>query len=277
MIRKMILGCLMILPMACTTIERSTLPDPISLGPQWERSSAQLGARINHAPWDEFLARYLSTDAKGINRLDYASVTQADRASLNTYLATLQNVQTSTLTRAQQLAFWINLYNAKTVDIVLEAYPVASILDIKDGVLPTGPWNRKVLSVDGESLSLNDVEHRIIRPVFSEARIHYALNCAAAACPNLSPRAWRAEGLDAALSAAEKAYVNDPRGVSFADDGTVRLSKIYAWFREDFGNNEAEIIARLATVANPDLRAKLQGRKGVSQYIYDWSLNDTTN
>jgi len=265
------LGCL---PMACTTIERANLPEPVSLGTQWEQSSPTQQVAVDHGPWDAFLAQYLSTDAAGINRLDYSRVSAADQANLDAYLGSLQQVRTVTLTRDQQLAFWINLYNAKTVDIVLEAYPVDSILKIKDGILPTGPWKRKVVTVDGESLSLNDIEHRIVRPVFREARIHYALNCAARSCPNLSPRAWRAEGLDKALTDAERAYVNDPRGITVSADGKITLSKIYAWFREDFGQNEAEILSRLTAFAEPPLREKLQGRTRVDNYVYDWALND---
>jgi len=266
-----VLGCL---PMACTTIERASLPDAVSLGPQWESAASAQSAAVDHSSWDAFLARYLSTDAAGINRVDYGSVTPEDQANLDAYLGSLQQVQTTSLTRDQQLAFWINLYNAKTVDIVLDAYPVESILKIKDGILPTGPWKRKVVTVDGESLSLNDIEHRIIRPVFREARIHYALNCAAQSCPNLAPRAWRAEGLDQAFTEAERAYVNDPRGITVGPDGTLTLSKIYIWFQEDFGKNEAEVLSRLKNFAKPALREKLQGRTSVDNYVYDWALND---
>lgn len=266
-----VLGCL---PMACTTIERAALPDPVSLGPQWEQASATQQVAVDHGPWDAFLARYLSTDAAGINRVDYSRVTSGDQARLDAYLNSLQQVRTASLTRDQQLAFWINLYNAKTVDVVLEAYPVESILKITDGILPTGPWKRKVVTVDGESLSLNDIEHRIIRPVYREARIHYALNCAARSCPNLSPRAWRAAGLDKAFEDAERSYVNDPRGITISDDGKLTLSKIYIWFQEDFGANEAEVLSRLKQFANPPLQAKLQGRTRVDNYEYDWALND---
>ena len=274
MIRFSLLASLLSLTTACTTIERSVLPDPILLGPEWKQAASDKFTQVDHAPWDRFLARYLSTDASGVNRLDYARVTDTDHDALRAYLSTLQAVEVKSLTRDQQLAFWINLYNSKTVDVVLTAYPVKSILDIKDGVLPTGPWNRKVLTVEGESLSLNDVEHRIVRPVFRESRIHYALNCAATSCPNLMAQAWRAEGLHEDLAAAERAYVNDPRGVQIAENGTITLSKIYAWFREDFGATEADIIDRLASVAEPELQAKLRKRKQVARYEYDWALND---
>lgn len=277
MIRPVATCLFLLMTSACTTIERAALPDPVLFGPAWERTAPLQSNTVDHAAWDTFLKTYLSTDAKGINRLAYARVTASDRDALQRYLSSLQMITPSTLTRDQQLAYWINLYNAQTVDLVLQAYPVDSILNIKDGILPTGPWNRKVVTVDRQPLSLNDIEHRIVRPVFREARIHYALNCAATSCPNLSPMAWRADGLDAALDAAERAYVNDPRGVQIAEDGTITLSKIYSWFREDFGDTEADIIARLAAVANPELRAKLQARKQVARYRYDWSLNDAVD
>jgi len=275
MIRAVIWSLFALVISGCTTIERAALPAPTLLSPQFNAVAQTSTESVDHRAWGDFLNRYLSTDAKGINRIDYGRVSPADHDGLRQYLATLQQVDTMALTRDQQLAFWINLYNAKTVDLVLENYPVDSILKIKDGLLPTGPWNRKVVTVGGEVLSLNDIEHRIVRPVFQEERIHYALNCAAAGCPNLSPKAWRADGLEAALANAERAYVNDPRGVTIRENGTLELSKIYAWFREDFGANEAEIIAKLAESAKPPLRNKLQGRTHVDRYVYDWSLNDS--
>ena len=274
MIRLVCLAALCCSLMACTAIERATLPDPVSLGAQWERSSPTQQRVVDHEPFDTFLARYLSTDTSGVNRLDYDGVTPEDEALLAAYLDSLQSVDTQSLTRDQQLAFWINLYNAKTIDLILEEYPVDSILEVSKGLINTGPWNRKVLSVDGSRLSLHDIEHRIVRPVFEDPRIHYALNCAARSCPNLAPQAWRAEGLDQALEDAERAYVNDPRGVTVTARGTIILSKIYVWFREDFGENEAEILTDLAFVAEPALKEKLEGRTRVADYVYDWSLND---
>lgn len=274
MIRAFVWAFLAVAVTGCTTIERAGLPEPTLFSPQFQTVAQAPSTRVNHSAWDQFLGRYLRTDANGINRIDYGRVGKADHEKLRGYLDALQTVDTKALTRDQQLAFWINLYNAKTVELVLQNYPVDSILKIKDGILPTGPWNRKVLNVGGEALSLNDVEHRIVRPVFKEERIHYALNCAAAGCPNLSPKAWRAEGLEAALAKAERAYVNDPRGVRIREDGTLVLSKIFAWFREDFGESEAEIIAKLAKAAEQPLREKLKGRTHVDRYEYDWSLND---
>ncbi|MEO0821861.1 MAG: DUF547 domain-containing protein [Pseudomonadota bacterium] len=273
MIRRLLLLGLGLLASACASIERAALPEPALLAPRWATAAPPPGLAVDHDPWDTLLARYLSTDAAGVNRFDYARLGEADRAVLANYLQSLQTTPVVRLTRDQQLAFWINLYNAQTVALVLDDFPVASIRKITDGPLSFGPWDRKVVEIAGQALSLNDIEHRIIRPVFAEPRIHFALNCAATGCPNLAPRAWRAEGLAAALEAAERAYVNDPRGVEIDADGRLTLSKIYVWFREDFGPDEAAVIARIAAHAEPALRARLAGRRRVDAYRYDWSLN----
>lgn len=256
-----------------TALERAFLPPVELLSDDFLKVSDQVRRTVDHRPWDRFLAAYVEPDQAGINRVDYGNVSQADGQALDRYLADLQAIDPGELTREQQLAFWINLYNATTVDLILENYPVESIRDI-GGFLEIGPWDRKVLEVAGHRLSLNDVEHRIIRPIYDEHRIHYAVNCAAAGCPNLMDRAWRAESLETDLAAAERAYVNDPRGVRIDEDGALVLSKIYGWFREDFGRNEAAVLANLVEAAEPGLKAELAGRTRVDRYEYDWSLND---
>ena len=252
----------------CASLEKAALPEPVLLEPIWQVAAPTATVEIDQSAWDTFLSRFLKTDTAGINRLDYGSVTANDHNQLRVYISRLEQINTKTLSQDQQLAYWFNLYNAKTVDLVLEAYPVDSILDIKDGFLPTGPWNRKVVRVNSQELSLNDIEHRIVRPVFEDPRIHYALNCAAAGCPNLMPRAWRAETLEADLDAAERAYVNDPRGIRFDANGRLTLSKIYSWFSEDFGNDEEEVLEDLLYAASPELQDKLYGRTSVDPVSY---------
>ena len=275
--RQIICLAFALLLSGCATLEKAALPEPVLLEQTWQVAASTATVEIDQSAWDTFLSRFLKTDTAGINRLDYGSVTANDHNQLRDYISRLEQINTKTLSQDQQLAYWFNLYNAKTVDLVLEAYPVDSILDIKDGFLPTGPWNRKVVRVNSQELSLNDIEHRIVRPVFEDPRIHYALNCAAAGCPNLMPRAWRAETLEADLDAAERAYVNDPRGIRFDANGRLTLSKVYSWFSEDFGNDEEEVLEDLLYAASPELQDKLYGRTSVDRYEYDWSLNDVKN
>lgn len=238
----------------------------------WLEHDAGSTVTVDHAAWDAFLGKYVSTNAAGINLVAYGKVSAADGAALDAYIGALQAVDPATLNQDEQLAYWINLYNAVTVDLVLGAYPVDTIRDVDGGLLSTGPWGKDVVTVSGRDLSLNDIEHGIVRPVYNDARIHYALNCAAMSCPNLGTEAYRGTTLDGVLTAAEIAYVNDPRGVS-ASNGLITLSSIYNWFREDFGANEAQIIARLQKHADGPAKAALAGKTSVDEYAYDWSLN----
>ena len=121
---------------------------------------------------------------------DYAAVTQADRTALKTYLKDLQAVRVTTLPRRAQMPFWINLYNALTVEVILDNYPVKSIRDIKSGLFSSGPWSTELVRVEGHDLSLDDIEHEILRPIWKDKRIHYAVNCASIGCPNLAAKAY---------------------------------------------------------------------------------------
>jgi hypothetical protein len=178
------------------------------------------------------------------------------------------------LARAEQMAFWINLYNALTVAVVLDHYPVATIRDINisPGLIARGPWGAKLATVAGERLSLDDIEHRILRPIWRDSRIHYAVNCAAIGCPDLQARAWTAEGLDASLDAAARSFVNDPRGVRI-DNGRLVVSKVYDWFHADFGGTDAAVIAHPVRYAEPALAEALRGRSRLDAAEYDWALN----
>ncbi|MGH1482303.1 MAG: DUF547 domain-containing protein [Geminicoccales bacterium] len=266
----------LILVSGCTSIERLALPDAVLGDAYWERYDASSQAAIDHAPLQAFLDRYVATDTSGVNRVDYGAVNADDRADLKRYLTDLQVAPIHQYRRAEQLAFWVNLYNAKTVDIVLDHYPVDTIRDIKlgSGLIVVGPWGAPVLQVSGRYLSLNDIEHMIIRPVWQDERIHYVLNCAAAGCPNLSRQAYQGWNIDAAMTAAAEAYVNDPRGVRIDEQGKLRLSKIYGWFREDFGGDQRSVIGAVSRYAAPALKADLAKRQRIDRYGYDWALND---
>ncbi len=261
-----------LVPAVLGSLERLAIPSVELEHPIWEEHAAA-GATVDHDAWDAFLAEFVVTDAAGVARVRYGAVDAAANAAVDGYLATLQAVDPRTLGRDEQLAYWINLYNAATVDIVLAHYPVESIREIEGGLFDTGPWDEELVTVLGRTLSLNDIEHGIIRAVWSEPRIHYAVNCAAVGCPNLGAEAYRGDRLEAQLAAAERAYVNDPRGVRLEGDALV-LSKIYFWFREDFGDDEAAVLRAIAPAAEGRAAAALAGRTEPDRYEYDWALND---
>jgi hypothetical protein len=259
------------------SISKTLFPERAIRWRRWKQHDAASSATISHAPWNAFLASYVTTGADGVNRVRYAQVSARDRALLWTYLADCECVAISTYARGEQYAFWLNVYNAVTVKTVLEHYPIRSMRNI--GLVPSwlggGPWDQPRLRVEGEPLSLNDVEHRILRRNWRDPRIHYAINCAAVGCPNLPRQALGGSDLDRTLDVLAAAFINSPRGVRFADK-RVSACRIFSWFREDFGGTESARLEHLQRYASPELRAKLQGRTHIDDYHYDWSLNDAT-
>lgn len=247
------------------------------LWPRWTAHDERSTYVVDHSVFDRLLARYLGVDDAGVARFAYGRVTPADREALRGYLKALAAVPVSRLSRREQLAFWINLYNALTVDVVLAHYPVRSILDINisPGLFARGPWDNPLIQVEGEPLTLNDIEHRILRPIWNDARIHYAVNCASVSCPNLQRHAFSGATADRMLDAAARAYVNDRRGARIEGGGRLIVSKIYDWYQEDFGGSEQGVIAHLRSYAAPALAAALTGVR-IDSYEYDWSLNDAS-
>ncbi len=237
---------------------------------------------VDHSVWTRMLGQYVSPGAHGLNLVDYAAWKAADHKNLKAYLTQLQGIEPRKLARNEQFAYWANLYNAKTIDVVLDHYPVQSIRDIsigegllgflKKSVGAGGPWKAQILEVAGKRLSLDDIEHKILRPVFKDPRVHYAVNCASIGCSNLQTEAFSGAKLDSQLNAGAKAYVNSARGIS-VEDGQVRASSIYQWFQSDFGGSEASVLDHVRQFANPALKAKLKGKTSISSYGYDWSLN----
>ncbi|WP_218940158.1 DUF547 domain-containing protein [Denitrobaculum tricleocarpae] len=245
----------------------------------WERWSAHDPASttvLQHDAWDAFLSRYVSEHADGVNRVDYAGVSRADKRKLADYIDALTATRVSGLNRAEQQAYWVNLYNALTVVTVLDAFPVASIrdIDISPGLFSDGPWGKKLVTIEGEQLSLDDIEHRILRPIWQDPRIHYAVNCASIGCPNLQTSAMTAANTEEFLDAGAVAYINHKRGAEIVG-GRLVVSSIYDWFEEDFGGDDAGVIAHLKQYANPDLKAALADVTKVSDDRYDWDLNGT--
>jgi len=214
----------------------------------------------------------LSQAEDGINRFDYAAVTPADRAKLQSYLDALAARDPRTLNRPEQFAYWVNLYNALTVAVVVDYYPVKSIRKIEGGLLGLGPWNKEFITIQGQALTLNDIEHRILRPIWQDPRIHYAVNCASLGCPNLATSAYSPDKLEAQLDAAARDFINHPRGVDRSGK-RLRVSSIYDWYEIDFGSDQKELLGHLAQYAEEDLAAYLGSYSGRIRYDYDWKLN----
>ena len=242
----------------------------------WDASDESNVERIDHSAWQDILDGYLAPDAAGVNLVDYEGLAAnaGDSARLADYLDYLQGLDPRDYPRAEQMAYWINLYNALTVKVVLDAYPVDTIRDIHEGVVPyTGPWGDVHANVAGQDLTLDGIEHGILRPLWRDKRIHYAVNCAAYGCPHLLETAFTAENTETLLEAGARDYVNSFRGVDVVDEDFIVLSSIYEWYPEDFGDTEEAVVAHLLEYADDELAAQLEVFEGAVEHDYDWSLN----
>jgi len=248
-------------------IERQFIPDKALVDSVFLQYAAE-GAPQNYTVWGEFLNTHLRKNDAGVATIPYGDVTEETKSQLTNFIAGLEQTDVTALTQQQQLAFWINLYNAATVRLILDHYPVKSIRKIDD------PWDTPIATVNGVALTLSQIENGIIRPVFDDPRIHYAVNCASIGCPNLADTPYTGMELEEMLNAAARNYVNSPRGVVVDEDGDVTASKIYGWYREDFGENEAEVLNHIRQYANPALLQTLDGADDIDDYEYDWDLND---
>ena len=241
---------------------------------RWQKHDPASPQRIDHSVWDRWLKQYVVIHPSGINRVRYQDIRVEDQRLLKNYLQTLQGLPVSSHSRKEQLAYWINLHNAFTVDLVLSRFPTASIRDINisPGLLARGPWGAKLVSVEGEKLSLDDIEHRILRPIWQEERIHYAVNFASLGSPNLQPAAYTGENTEALLDKGAKEFINHERGVALSG-GKLKVSSIYIWFQDDFGGSAEGLMEHWLNFANPALAGALEKYQGGLSHDYDWRLN----
>ena len=249
---------------------------PISF---WETSDETSLKQIDHGAWQNVLTAYLRIHSSDINKFDYAALkaNAKDTSKLAKYLNYLQELDPRTYSRAEQKAYWINLYNALTVKVVVDAFPVDSIRDICRNRAPgsecSGPWNEVRAKVAGQDLTLDNIENDILRPIWKDNLIHYGLSCASYGCPDLCGTAFTAKNTETLLDTGARKYVNHSRGVDFMEDDFIIISSIYDWYVEDFGNNKQGVIKHLTRYADEKLAERLKNFNGAVDYEYDWSLN----
>ena len=210
----------------------------------------------NHRQFGQLLESFVSTDGK----VNYAGFL-LESASLELYLTQLKNnPPDEKWPRNEQLAFWINAYNAFTIRLILDNHPVESILDIEKG----NPWDKKWIQIGERSYSLNQIENEVIRPQFMEPRIHFAINCAAVSCPPLGNRAFTSKNLNQLLEKQTHAFVNHSAFNQISKDSLV-LSKIFEWYNSDFPD--------LISFLNQYVKDKIGPDADIRFLDYNWALN----
>ncbi|MCF6248029.1 MAG: DUF547 domain-containing protein [Desulfobacula sp.] len=204
------------------------------------------------------------------NRVNYDGF-KKDEQKLDTYLAILSSTDIDSLSKTEQFAFYINAYNAFTIKLILTRYPgINSIKEI--GTFFTNPWQKKFIKLQKRSVTLDYIEHDILRPIFKDPRVHFAINCASKSCPPLRNEPYEPSTLEDQLDNQTKKFINDKKN-NFLKNNILFLSKIFAWFDEDFSDKPVQFIQRFA---NDELKATIRsaGQDIKLKYLpYDWSLN----
>lgn len=220
-----------------------------------------------------------------VNRFAYGAMRDADRTRLDAYVAAMADIRVTALNRDQQYAYWLNLYNALLVQAVLDNYPVRTIHDIntESGIYSAGLYDAPLITVEARILTLNDILHGILRPIWRDERVHYGAVCGAVGCPDLHPVAFTGANFDRELSKAARKFLTHSRAAvvrgvrNQADrldqDGRLQVSSLYRWYAEDFGQDDLGVIAHMRQFASPRLQAALDRVGEIDRHDFDWSLN----
>jgi len=270
---RIVLLLLMIVSLALTSNSAMAAFNK-NLWPVWLVNNPLSEDRISHQDWQTFLDAHVSTSDEGINQIDYSRLNKDDIALLSRYIDHLSHINIDNYNRSEQLAYWINLYNAATVKTVANYYPIGSVeeINISPGLFSVGPWGAQLLTINGHSMSLDDIENRIIRPVWNDPRTHYALNNTCIGAANLSRKAYQGSMIENQLNRAAARYINSFRGAQVIE-GKLVVSKIYDWFNDDFGGGKQNVIAHLQQFAREPLRSQLKHINTIDNYVYNWHLN----
>jgi hypothetical protein len=240
-----------------------------------------LNAQDKHNLFSEILGDNIKN-----GMVNYKNLVNDNR--LDTYLARLSNTDPAGIKDTNDLlAFWINIYNAFTLKLIIENYPVESINDLHKGglvigqVLGTTIWHHEFIKIINETYSLNNIEHDIIRKIFNEPRIHFALVCAAISCPPLRFEAYEGYKLNTQLDDQARTFLRNTKKNAFNFGKKVAsLSKIIDWYDEDFGENDEEVLKYISQFLEGDKAGELFNNADdweIDYNSYNWSLNEYTN
>ena len=240
---------------------------------------AGAAAPPDYKPWGNLLAKHYDP-VKGMN---YKALKEQDKATLDNLRRQMATVDVLALTRQDQLAYWINLYNISVVGIVVDNYPVESIKDLStDPIVRLNIFKKPLVDIKRGKVSLNDIENEKIRAGFKDPRIHFAINCAAKSCPPIRPEPYMGSQISQQLDDQTRKFLNGPNGIRVEKKGgalVLHTTKVMDWFGEDFvkwGGGQREFIIRYAA---SDKRKQIEAagnQVDIKYDAYSWDLNDAS-
>jgi hypothetical protein len=223
---------------------------------------------VDHSAYDRLLKKYVS--AKGF--VNYKGL-KADEAAFNQYLAQIsKNPPAANASKPEQMAFWINAYNAFTLRLILDHYPLKSIKDIGSKIkipLVNTPWAVRFFSIGSERMSLDNIEHGILRKKFDDPRVHFALVCASISCPALRNEAYTAAKLESQLDDQGHDFLNNPAKNNISKSNA-QLSRYFEWYRSDWTSNKQSVVSWV----NKYSVTKIDAKTPISYLEYNWNLNE---
>lgn len=238
----------------------------------WDRSNERNREVIDHTSWDNILGNYVVDKKGGTNRFRYGALTSADKKALKNYISTLEEIDPRSYSRNEQQAYWLNLYNAVTVKIISDNYPVKTFTEIRARNLSSDPLNSPVATVSGQPLSLNDIENRIIRPIWKDHKVHFGLNCADMSCPGLLSHAFTGKNVKDMLKESGKNFINSQNGVTLKN-GKLTASSMFNQYKGDFARDDKALLKVFAHYADDRLALYILGFQGKIDFVHDRSLN----
>lgn len=230
---------------------------------RYDKPSAQ-SISISHVLWDNLLKKYVDT----LGNVDYDGF-KKDKGKLDSYLGVLsKNPPSLNWTKEEQIAYWINAYNAFTISLVAKHYPITSIKDIKSGIpFINSVWDIQFIKIGNKTYDLNNIEHSILRKKFKEPRIHFAINCASYSCPRLRNEAYTSAKLESQLTEAAISFLSDKTKNNITTDN-IHISKIFDWFTSDFTKHGS-----LIEFLNQYSPVRINPKTKIDYKEYIWTLN----
>lgn len=220
---------------------------------------SQSSGSVSHDKWAKMLNQYVTENGN----VNYDGFKESE-SQLDQYLNHLKsNAPKDNWSKEHSMAYWINAYNAFTIKLILKNYPLKSIMEVNSGKA----WDLQFIEIGGKKLSLNDIEHNILRKRYKDPRIHFAVNCASVSCPKLVNRPFLATTLQVQLENAAKQFVNNAKKNSISAD-KIQISKLFEWYSGDFTDGQS-LIAYL----NKYSKIKINPKAKISYMAYDWNLN----
>lgn len=241
-----------------------------------QMTETAMSQSFDHSLYDAVLKRHVKKD-----KVNYKSL-KSDK-DFQTYLDMLSKANPNALpTREEKISFWINAYNAFTLKLIIDNYPVKSITELSalgklTAFVGNSPWKREFFSINGKKMTLDEIEKEILLKMFKEERVHFAINCASISCPVLRPEAYTAETLNRQLNEQAKLFLKDTlRNRIDLKTKTIYISKIFSWYESDFAKPAGSIEKYLASyIDDENIKRMLLNKEFKIEYLdYDWGLNE---